>query len=68
MGTALAFATSVLGVLPGLIQAGRDVTQLLGFSNSVLSKAQANQADPTPADWDQLNSIIDGLRKELHAP
>lgn len=68
MGTALAFATTILAQLPALLQAGQDVMDLLGLSNRVLTRAQAEGNDPTPAEWDELNALIAEKRQQLHAP
>lgn len=58
------FAIAVLQALPGLIAAGRDVTQIVTEANSRVASGK----DPTDADWSWLNSQISGLQVRLHAP
>ncbi len=65
---ALAIATSVLQLLPALLQAGIDVMGILQSTNAVISKAQAENRDPTDAEWNALDTQISGLRAQLNAP
>ena len=63
---ALAFATQLLGSLPGLIAAGVQVMDLINNGNAKLKIFDAEKRDPTPAEWDELNASIEAKRKELH--
>lgn len=65
---ALPFAIQLLTSLPSLIQAGVDITNLVSDSTEKLKSMQAENRDPTPAEWDELNARIKSLRGELHAP
>lgn len=67
MGSALAYAVSLLGELPGLIAAGKDVIDLVKSGQTALQSMQDQGRDPTPAEWDALNAQIKALRDELHA-
>ena len=67
MPIALGYAIQILGILPQLIAAGRDVTALIQQGQAVLSDAQANGREPTDADWNELNAQIKALQDELHA-
>lgn len=58
------FAITLLQSLPGLIAAGADVVSLVQGGNERIAKG----GDPTPEDWDWLNSQIAELQKRLHAP
>ncbi len=68
MGTSLAFAIELLGQVPALIAAGKDVVALAQSGHAALTAMQAENRDPTPAEWDALNAQIKALRDELHAP
>lgn len=64
--TILAYALQVLAVLPQLIAAGRSVASIVQDANTALAAMQAENRDPTPAEWDALNAQIAALRSELH--
>lgn len=64
---ALELARSVLSQLPSLISAGVNVIALVKDTEATITKAQAENRDPSPAEWDALNAQIDGLRKQLHS-
>lgn len=63
---ALPFVIQLLSSLPALIQAGIDVTGLIQQSSDAIKRMQAEKRDPTPEEWDALNSRIKALRDELH--
>lgn len=67
MGAA-AFALSLLTELPALIAAGKQVFDLIKSGTAAMEAMQAENRDPTPAEWDKLNAQIKALRDELHAP
>lgn len=67
MQTALLYATQILGLLPALMSAGKDIATFIANSNAALKAMQAEDRDPTPAEWDQLNEHIRMLQAELHA-
>jgi len=62
---ALSLAIAVLDVLPQLIQAGRDVSELINHTSSVIKKAQEEKRDPTNEEWIFLDNIATELRKQL---
>lgn len=64
----LTIATTVLQLLPSLIQAGIDVMGLLQSTNKVITNAQAAGRDPTDAEWAALDTQISALRAQLNAP
>jgi hypothetical protein len=64
----LAIATTVLQLLPALLQAGIDVMGLLQSTNKVITDAQAAGRDPTDAEWNALDAQIGALRAQLNAP
>lgn len=66
MPTVLMYALQVLQSLPTLLAAGQSVTTLVHQANDALAKMQAEKRDPTPEEWDALNSTISGLRDQLH--
>jgi hypothetical protein len=63
---ALAYAIQLLSVLPQLILAGQDVMELINKGQSTLQNMQDEKRDPTPAEWEALDSLIATLRKDLH--
>ena len=67
MPTALAYATQILSMLPALLLAGKNVSELIKNGNAALTSMQAENRDPTPGEWDDLNAQIDALRAELHS-
>ncbi len=68
MGSAIAYAISLLGEVPGLIAAGKSVVDLVQSGSAALKTMQSENRDPTAAEWDALNAQIKTLRDELHAP
>jgi hypothetical protein len=40
---------------------------LIEATNASLKKMQLENRDPTPQEWDVLNSTIANLRKQLHS-
>jgi hypothetical protein len=66
--TVLRFAAEALAALPGLIQAGMDAYTFAKESSDKVAAMVAEQRDPTPEEWDQLNAVTASLRAELHAP
>ena len=65
--TALAYAIQLLGIVPSLISAGTSVVQLVTDGKAKLTQMQAENRDPTQAEWDALNAQIASLRKDLHS-
>ena len=63
---AIAYALQILGMVPTLISAGRDVLALVQHGTDALKAMQAENRDPTDKEWAELNAVIDALRKDLH--
>jgi hypothetical protein len=66
MENVLAYALQVLGALPQLLVAGQDVLDLVEQSNAKLEAMQDAGRDPTPAEWKELDDMIDELQILLH--
>lgn len=62
---ALSYAQAVLTAIPALLSLGVSISALVSQANGVLSSGQ----DPTPADWDAVNTVIstelDALKAKL---
>ena len=67
MGTALAYAVQLLGILPSVLDAGKNIKDLLIQGNAALDAMQKEKRDPTPAEWAALNKTISALRADLHS-
>ncbi len=67
MPTILAYALQALTAIPQLIAAGQSVIGLVQHSTDALKLMQSENRDPTQAEWDALNSLIDSLRTQLHS-
>ena len=64
--TAIAYALELLTSLPGLINAGAQVVDLIQNGQAKLKAFDAEKRDPTPEEWSDLNASIAAKRKELH--
>lgn len=64
---ALLYATQLLGMLPSLLAAGKNVVDLVTTGNAALKTMADENRDPTPAEWDALNAKIKALQDELHS-
>jgi len=62
--SALDFALQLLQQLPGLIQAGVEVMDLVHGVQEMRDQDRA----PTAAEWDALNERIRSLQGRLHSP
>lgn len=62
--SALDFALQLLGQLPGLVQAGINVADLVRAAQEMRDQDRA----PTVAEWDALNARIRSLQGRLHSP
>lgn len=63
---AVAYAIQLLGVIPQLIAAGKDVAALIKQGQAALSDMQSTGRAPTDAEWDALDATVKALRDELH--
>lgn len=62
--TAISLALTVLQSLPALIAAGQNVIALINSTSATITKAQAENRDPTPAEWQALDDMLTDLRKQ----
>lgn len=60
-----AFALQILMQLPGLINAGVDIFDIVQNAADKIKKAQTEGRDITDAEWDESNSEIAALQAEL---
>lgn len=65
MPAAIAFAVQALSALPSLIQAGAQVMQLIESTKAALQTMQAEQRDPTQAEWEALEAQITATLAKL---
>jgi hypothetical protein len=63
----LMYAIQALEALPQLIAAGQSVTALITQTTSSLKSMQAENRDPTAAEWVAQATTISGLRAVLHS-
>ena len=68
MPTGLNLALSVLESIPGLVQTGVSIEQLVASTLGTLHQMQLQGRDPTVAEWDAIHAQIAGLKSELDAP
>ena len=57
-----AFAIAALQAIPLMVEAGHSIASIVAMSKTaadVMTKAQAEGRDPSPAEWDALNAHID---------
>jgi hypothetical protein len=66
MGTALALAVQVLEILPTLITASSEALGFIESTTATLKAMQADNRDPTDAEWAALDAQIATLRAELN--
>ncbi len=67
MPQVLLYMLQVLNAIPGLLAAGQSVMGLVNNATVAVQNMQAENRDPSPAEWDALNKTIAALRSELHA-
>ena len=66
METTLAYIIQLLGVVPQLIGAGTNIVAQWQARVQSAQTMVTEQRDPTPEEWDALNSTIAALRTQLH--
>lgn len=59
------YAIQVLEVLPGFIEAGKNVVEFIENTSKTLKAMQAEGRDPTDEEWTALNDQISALRGQL---
>lgn len=57
----------LLQLLPGLIDAGINVTNIINSAATVIKTAQAEGRDPNDAEWAFLDAQIQDLRNQLNS-
>ncbi len=60
----LAYALQLLSLLPPLITAGVDVVDMIEKANADLAEMKKNGTDPTDAQWEELNALVEKLRAD----
>jgi hypothetical protein len=63
MNDALKYIDKLLEVLPGLIQAGHDASDLISAGRNMIKEGR----DPSDGEWDDLNARIGLMRGNLHS-
>ncbi len=70
MGSAIALATAAAELAPAMIKAGKtvaDIIAMLTRTNAVLDAAQAENRDPTDAEWAVFTAERDAVHKAIQA-
>lgn len=62
----LTLAITLLEALPGLITASQEVLAMLNATTASLKTMQAENRDPTPAEWQAMHAQIAAIRAQLH--
>lgn len=57
----------LLQLLPGLIDAGINVTNVINSATAVIKTAQSEGRDPNDAEWAMLDAQIQNLRDQLNS-
>lgn len=63
--TSIAFALAILQALPTLIQAGDQALQLIEEGIASLQAMQAQNRDPTDAEWQAINDLVTQLQAKV---
>lgn len=66
MGTAFAFAMTLLDIVPSIVKGVTGAVEAFGAGHEVVKKLVDEDRDPTDEEWAKLNSDIAALRTELH--
>lgn len=64
---ALTLAITALETLPTLISASEQVLALISSTTSALKAMQAENRDPTDAEWQAMHDQIAAIRAQLHS-
>lgn len=70
MGSAIALATAAAELAPVMIRAGKtvaDIIAMLTKTNAVLAAAQAENRDPTDAEWAAFTAERDAVHQAIQA-
>lgn len=67
MGGAVAIAIQVLSALPELISATEEIINMIKNTNIALKKMQAENREPTAAEWAAVNDVIDTQMAKLRS-
>lgn len=63
----LKFVERFVLALPGLLQAGIEVTAIAQQFKTMYSDMRANNRSPTAAEWQWLNDTLDPLEQRLQS-
>ena len=62
--SALTYALEALNAIPALVSAGIDVVTFVKQTSEDIKKMQDEDRNPTDAEWEALNGIIEDLRSQ----
>lgn len=63
---AVAFVLTVLDVVPDIVKGVGGAIEAFTAGHAVVKKLVEEDRDPTPEEWDRLNSDVAALRDQLH--
>jgi hypothetical protein len=61
----ISYALSILGQIPALIMAGQDIMNLIQQGQAALVKMGEEKRDPTPEEWEALNTAMKAAHDAL---
>lgn len=64
---ALAFLTAFLPKVPAYVAAGAQLANVISIGLEKSKQLEAENRDPTDADWDEVNASIAAKRARLHS-
>lgn len=67
IANALMFASEILAIARLASKIGGDVGEILNWGNEKITEFRTEDRDPTPEEWEELNSITRDLRARLHS-
>jgi hypothetical protein len=62
---AIAYAIELLTQLPAIVSTGMEIETAVKNGIAALQTMQAENRDPTPAEWDALHATLESLRQQL---
>lgn len=66
MGGALAFALTVLDIVPDIVRGVSGAIEAFNAGSKIVKELVEEDRDPTDEEWAKLNADIAALRTELH--
>lgn len=65
MESILQFVERFVDALPGLVNAGKNIADLVANFQSRFSDMKTNMRAPTAEEWDWLNNTLDPMERDL---